>query len=102
MCAALRGSVPKPSVKRDATLGAVPSRSDSPVALAPDQGPDPEEAVGLLLRDLGASPDGLSSSEADRRLLQHGPNELQRRQGIRWPAELAEQLTHPLALLLWV
>ncbi len=31
-----------------------------------------------------------------------GRNELERRHGTRWPAELAEQLTHPLALLLWV
>jgi magnesium-transporting ATPase (P-type) len=62
---------------------------------------DPEEAVGLLLRDLRASPDGLSSAEAKRRSLQYGPNALRRRGGLRWPAELAAQLTHPLALLLW-
>lgn len=70
-------------------------------AAQPDAGPDPEEAVGLLLRDLRATADGLSSAEAQRRLLQYGPNELQRRRGPRWPAELAAQLTHPLALLLW-
>ena len=35
-------------------------------------------------------------------MLQFGPNELQRRRGQRWPSELAAQLTHPLALLLWV
>ena len=63
---------------------------------------DPEGAVGLLLRDLRATPDGLSSAEADRRLLQYGANELRRRRTISWPAELAAQLTHPLALLLWV
>jgi calcium-translocating P-type ATPase len=34
--------------------------------------------------------------------LQYGPNELQRRGGAKWPAELARQLTHPLALLLWL
>ncbi len=68
----------------------------------PDDGLDPEEAVGLLLRDLRASPDGLSTAEAERRLLQFGPNELHRRGGLRWPGELAAQLTHPLALLLWV
>src|ERR1700674_1865938 len=65
-------------------------------------GPDPEEAVGLLLRDLNATADGLSTAEADRRLLQYGANELRRRRGTSWPGELAAQLTHPLALLLWV
>jgi calcium-translocating P-type ATPase len=64
--------------------------------------PDPEQAVGLLLRDLRATPAGLSAAEADRRLLQYGTNELRRRRAVRWPAELAAQLTHPLALLLWV
>ena len=48
-----------------------------------------------------ASRGGLSSREAERRLLAHGPNELRRRGGRRWPRELARQLTHPLALLLW-
>lgn len=63
-------------------------------------GLDPEETVGLLLRDLRATAEGLSSREADRRLAQFGPNELQRRGGRRWPRELARQFTHPLALLL--
>ena len=34
--------------------------------------------------------------------MQFGPNELRRRGGARWPHEIARQLTHPLALLLWV
>jgi calcium-translocating P-type ATPase len=63
---------------------------------------DPEQAVGLLLRDLRASPEGLSSAEAQRRTLQYGPNELHRRERARWPSEVAAQLTQPLALLLWV
>ncbi|MFD8590862.1 cation-translocating P-type ATPase [Streptomyces sp. NPDC059637] len=63
--------------------------------------PDPEERVELLLRDLRTSRSGLSSREAERRLLHHGPNELRRRGGRRWPKELARQVTHPLALLLW-
>lgn len=68
-----------------------------------DPAPDPEEAIGLLLRDLRGSRDGLTSEQAARRRrLQYGPNELQRRHGLRWPSELAEQLTHPLALLLWL
>jgi calcium-translocating P-type ATPase len=69
---------------------------DSPAAL------DPEETAELLLRDLRTGRDGLSSTEAQRRLLQHGPNTLQRRAGRQWPKELARQFTHPLALLLWV
>ena len=39
--------------------------------------------------------------EAERRLVQYGPNVLTRRGGRRWPRELAHQFTHPLALLLW-
>lgn len=71
------------------------------ITVEQDAGLDPEEAVGLLLRDLRASPDGLSSAEAQRRALQYGPNELRRRAGLRWPVELLAQLTQPLALLLW-
>ncbi|HET7054278.1 MAG TPA: cation-transporting P-type ATPase [Solirubrobacterales bacterium] len=62
---------------------------------------DPEERVELLLRDLRTSRDGLSQMEAERRLLSRGPNQLERRSGRRWPGQLARQLTHPLALLLW-
>lgn len=50
---------------------------------------DPEEAASRLLRDL-------------RRLRQHRPNALRRQRKRRWPAELARQFTHPLALLLWL
>jgi calcium-translocating P-type ATPase len=63
---------------------------------------DAEEAAELLLRDLRSSAKGLSTREAERRLAQYGQNELKRRGGARWPAELARQLTHPLALLLWL
>ncbi|HEY1277670.1 MAG TPA: HAD-IC family P-type ATPase, partial [Thermoleophilaceae bacterium] len=62
---------------------------------------DPEERVDLLLRDLRSSRSGLSSREAERRLVQFGPNVLTRRGGRRWPRELMRQFTHPLALLLW-
>ena len=64
--------------------------------------PDPTERIDLLLRDLRARREGLSTREAERRLLQYGPNVLRRRGGRRWPRELARQLVHPLALLLWV
>ncbi len=63
---------------------------------------DAEQAVDLLLRDLRSSREGLSTREAQRRLAQYGPNELRQRGGWRWPGELARQLTHPLALLLWL
>ncbi len=62
---------------------------------------DPEERIDSLLRDLRASRSGLASREAERRLVQFGPNVLSRRGGRRWPRELARQFTHPLALLLW-
>jgi calcium-translocating P-type ATPase len=71
----------------------------APVAERPDF--EPTQRVGLLLRDLRTSPDGLSGREAARRLVVYGPNELRRRAGRRWPRELAAQFTHPLALLLW-
>jgi calcium-translocating P-type ATPase len=67
-----------------------------------DEGVLPTEPVKLLMRDLRSSPQGLSAAEAGRRLLQYGPNELRRRGGRRWPGELGRQLTHPLALLLWL
>jgi calcium-translocating P-type ATPase len=62
---------------------------------------DPGERIDLLARDLRTSLNGLSGREAERRLLRHGPNRLERRRGRRWPRELARQFTHPLALLLW-
>jgi calcium-translocating P-type ATPase len=61
---------------------------------------DPTERADRLLRTLKSSDDGLGSREAERRLVQFGPNELTRRGGLRWPRELARQFTHPLALLL--
>ena len=63
---------------------------------------DPTEPVEDLLRSLKTHTEGLSSREAQRRLAQYGPNQLQRRGGVQWPRELARQLTHPLAPPLWV
>jgi Cation transporter/ATPase, N-terminus len=42
---------------------------------------DPEEKLGLLLGHLATRREGLSEREAARRLEQHGPNEIRRRQG---------------------
>jgi magnesium-transporting ATPase (P-type) len=67
----------------------------------PDRG-DPREPVSRLLRDLRSRPTGLSSREAERRLVASGPNELRRRGSRRWPRQLAKQFVHPLALLLWL
>ena len=63
---------------------------------------DPREPLARLLRDLGARTSGLSPREAERRLIQVGPNELPRRGGRTWPRALARQFTHPLAVLLLV
>jgi calcium-translocating P-type ATPase len=62
---------------------------------------DATEPVERLLRDLRASARGLSSREAARRLVVHGPNELRRSGGHRLARELLRQFVHPLALLLW-
>ncbi len=66
-----------------------------------EQRTEPRERIELLFRDLRASPEGLSSREAQRRLAAYGPNELERQGGRRWPRQLVKQFTHPLALLLW-
>ena len=63
---------------------------------------DPRERVKSLFRDLRSGPNGLSSREAERRLVVHGTNELRRRGGRRWPRQLGRQFLHPLALLLWL
>jgi len=45
---------------------------------------------------------GLSEREAARRLEQHGPNAIERRERRNRLRDLAAQLTHPLAVLLWI
>jgi len=61
---------------------------------------DPRGPLARLFRVFRSSAAGLSSLEAERRLVVYGPNQLSRRGGRRWPGELARQFTHPLALLL--
>jgi calcium-translocating P-type ATPase len=63
---------------------------------------DPREPIASLLRELRTTDHGLTAREAERRLIAYGPNEIRRRGGPRWPAEIVRQLVHPLALLLWV
>jgi calcium-translocating P-type ATPase len=55
-----------------------------------------------LFEELRARPDGLSSDEARQKLADTGPNVLETKdeQGMLLP--LVRQLTHPLALLLWL
>ncbi|WP_227999613.1 cation-translocating P-type ATPase [Nocardia australiensis] len=62
---------------------------------------EPTEPIDLLLRDLRSSRRGLSTREAQRRLIHAGPNALRRRGTRQWPRQLLRQFTHPLALLLW-
>ncbi|MEI6882445.1 MAG: HAD-IC family P-type ATPase, partial [Bacteroidota bacterium] len=45
---------------------------------------------------------GLSQAEAQRRLLQYGPNQIVRRTRKPWHKLLWRQVSHPLALLLWM
>ena len=66
-----------------------------------DEVPSPLVTEERLFQALHAAPNGLSTREAERRLLVHGPNELVRRGGRRWLHEVVTQLVHPLALLLW-
>ena len=49
-----------------------------------------------------AADGGLTTTEALHRLSVDGPNELVRHRGSSLPQEVVRQLTHPLALLLWV
>ncbi|GIF45070.1 cation-translocating P-type ATPase [Actinoplanes xinjiangensis] len=60
------------------------------------------EPLTDLFRDLHTSPQGLAGREAARRTVVYGANELARRTGRRWPAELLAQFTQPLAILLAV
>ena len=78
------------------------SPADSAFTAEPFAEVNPREPVDRLLRDLGAGRTGLSQREAERRLEVFGPNTLSRRGGRRWPQQIFRQVTHPLALLLWL
>jgi len=62
---------------------------------------DPEERVDRLLADLETSAGGLGAREAERRLAQHGRNEIRRVEGEPLWRRIVRQLVDPLALLLW-
>jgi calcium-translocating P-type ATPase len=63
--------------------------------------PNPLEPVATLFGELHSRRDGLSAREAERRLIEYGPNEIVRRAHGPWWRGVVAQLTHPLALLLW-
>jgi magnesium-transporting ATPase (P-type) len=80
---------------------------EAPVRATDSAGPagddvDGREPLAELFRDLRTSRNGLAVREAARRLTVHGPNELTRNAGRRWPRELLAQFTQPLAVLLAV
>jgi calcium-translocating P-type ATPase len=55
-----------------------------------------------LVEELGSGPDGLTGDEARARLLATGPNVLEAKDEEGMLLPLVRQLTHPLALLLWL
>ena len=59
------------------------------------------EPLTAFFRRMRTSANGLSTREAQRRLLQVGPNVLPPPARVRWLRDLGEQLVHPLALVLW-
>ena len=62
---------------------------------------DPEERPERLLEDLGTAAGGLETREAERRLMQHGRNEIRRLATESIWRRAGRQLVDPLALLLW-
>ena len=67
----------------------------------PAMPPDPLATERALFDRLRSRRQGLSAREAERRLIEFGPNEIVRRGRSPWRREVLAQLTHPLALLLW-
>ena len=82
----------------------VPAAPDVSPLAGPDDGQesDGRRALAELYRDLRTTAAGLGGREAARRLLVYGPNTLARPAGRRWPRELMNQFTQPLAMLLAV
>ncbi len=87
-----------PCEKPSAPADSVRDRLTDPDAEETDQ----RRPLAELFRDLRTSAAGLAGREAARRLAVYGPNELARRTGRRWPRELLDQFTQPLAILLAV
>ena len=71
-------------------------------AVGPGGRPSPLDPLDVLLSRLSCGTSGLNSLEAGRRRLTDGPNVLEVKESEGLLRPLARQLTHPLALLLWV
>jgi calcium-translocating P-type ATPase len=63
---------------------------------------DAAEPLVKFLHELRTSERGLTGREAARRLQSYGPNALPVLHRRRWWRDLTDQLTHPLAVLLWL
>ncbi|HEX5087101.1 MAG TPA: cation-transporting P-type ATPase [Nocardioides sp.] len=75
----------------------------SPAALAPNASDELLlSPLARVLLELDCEAQGLTAADAARRLASSGPNELVAERGPGVLAGLVRQLTHPLALLLWV
>ncbi|HET7310656.1 MAG TPA: cation-transporting P-type ATPase [Mycobacteriales bacterium] len=81
-------------VRQRASAGSTWPDTEDPVAAT-------EEPLPAFLGRLRASTKGLSTREANRRLLHVGPNLLPAPARSRWLRDLSDQLVHPLALVLW-
>jgi len=85
-------------------LPEVMHRTQSDSAAPASQGAENNCWHHLDIRDVGerlrASPEGLSAEEAQRRLAEHGPNELRRGPGRTWRHRLWDQIVNPLILVL--
>lgn len=80
-------------------MSVTPETAGAPTAT---EAADPREPVARLFRDLRTGEQGLSATEASRRLAIEGPNELPSHARTPWWRELVTQLVQPLALLLWL
>lgn len=64
--------------------------------------PTPPTPPAPVAPPRAAADHGLTSTEAARRAAQFGPNVLPQRGRSTWPGEVLRQVSHPLALLLWL
>lgn len=58
--------------------------------------------LDLALSTLRSTPEGLSGADASARLLEFGPNRIERIAGVSLPRRFAAQFTHFFAALLWI
>ncbi len=58
--------------------------------------------IDEAIKSLGGSPEGLSQSEAKRRLEEYGPNHIEEIKGESMVLRFVKEFTHFFALILWV